>query len=68
MKRISLRTPSSAALFLVGTVAAVSALAQPPQGAYGPGFGMDRGMTGGSSPGYDQGGGYRQGSGYNRMR
>ncbi len=43
MKHMNLRTISTAALCLAGTVLTLSAFAQPPQGAYGPGYGSGSG-------------------------
>ena len=66
MKRMNLRKTLSAALLIGGTIAATTALADPPQGAYGPGYGMGPGMMGGYGGGYGYGpgmmGGY--GAGY----
>jgi len=55
MKRINLRQTLGAAALVGATIMATSALADPPQGAYGPGFGMG-GMMGGYGPGYGMGG------------
>jgi len=67
MKRMNLRKTLSAAVLIGGTVMAASALADPPQGAYGPGYGMGPGMMGGYGPGYGTGpgmmGGYGPGYG-----
>jgi len=71
MKRMNLGKTLSAAVFIGAAIVATSALAEPPQGAYGPGFGMGGMMGGygqGYGPGYDMGpgmmGGY--GPGYGR--
>jgi Spy/CpxP family protein refolding chaperone len=60
MKRMNLRKTLSAAVLMGGTIVAASALADPPQGAYGPGYGMGPGMMGGSDYGMGPGmmGGY----------
>jgi len=67
MKSMNLRKTLSAAVLIGGTVMAASALADPPQGAYGPGYGMGPGMMGGYGPGYGTGpgmmGGYGPGYG-----
>ena len=63
MKRMNLRTTLRAVpLILIGTLATVSAFAQPPQGGYGPAYGMGHpGMMGGYGPGYGQFPGYGMG-------
>jgi Spy/CpxP family protein refolding chaperone len=60
MKRMNLRKTLSAAILMGGTIVAASALADQPQGAYGPGYGMGPGMMGGSDYGMGPGmmGGY----------
>lgn len=47
MTHMNLRKTLSAAAKLGGTIVGASALAGPPQGAYGPGYGMGPGMMGG---------------------
>ena len=59
MKRMNLCKTLSAAILIGGTVVGASALADPPQGAYGPGYGMGAGMMGG----YGMGGGMMGGDG-----
>jgi Spy/CpxP family protein refolding chaperone len=63
MKSMNLRKTLSAAVLIGGTVMAASALADPPQGAYGPGYGMGPGMMGGYGPGYGTGPGMMGGYG-----
>lgn len=53
MKHMSLRKTSSAGLFLVGAIPAAGALAQAPQGAYSPGYGMTPGMMSAPAPDAD---------------
>ena len=65
MKHMSLRKTSSAGLFLVGAIPAAGALAQAPQGAYSPGYGMTPGMMSGPCPGCRSDRGYGRGSGMN---
>ena len=67
MKRMNLRKTLGAAILIGGTFVGVSALADPPQDAYGHGYGMG-GMMGGYGMGGDgmmggQGRGYGMGSG-----
>jgi len=57
MKRMNLRKTLSAAVLIGGTIAAASAMADQPQGAYG------HGMMGGYGPGYGQASGYGMGPG-----
>ena len=70
MKRMNLRKTLSAAVLIGGTMVAASAMADQPQGAYGPGYNMGPGMMGGYSQGQGYGmgpgmmGGYGQGTGY----
>jgi Spy/CpxP family protein refolding chaperone len=63
MKRTNLRKTLSAAALIGATVIATSALADPPQGTYGPGYGMGPGMMGGYGPGYSMGPGMMGGNG-----
>lgn len=68
MKHMNLRNTLSIAALIGGTIVAASALADPSQGRYGPGYGMMGGYGHGSGNGYGMGpgmmGGYGQGSGY----
>ena len=52
MKHMSLRKTLSAAVLIGGTIVTASALADPPQGAYGPGSGMMGGYGAGWMGGY----------------
>ncbi len=52
MKRMNLRKTLSAAALIGGTVVAASALADPSQGGYGPGYGMGSGMMNGYGVGW----------------
>jgi Spy/CpxP family protein refolding chaperone len=61
MKRMNLRKTLGAAVLMGGTIVAATALADPPQGGYGPGYGMGPGMMGG----YGYGMGPGQMGGYN---
>jgi Spy/CpxP family protein refolding chaperone len=64
MKRINLRKTLSAAALIGGALVGASALADPPpQGAYGPGYGMGPGMMGGYGAGYGMGPGMMDGYG-----
>jgi Spy/CpxP family protein refolding chaperone len=65
MKRVNLRKTFGAAALIGATIMAASALADPPQGAYGPGYGygMGSGMMGGYGPGYGMGSGMMGGQG-----
>lgn len=68
MKRMNLRKTLGAAILMGGAIAGGSALADPPQDAYGHGYGMGGGMMGGFGMGADgmmdgQGRGYGMGSG-----
>ena len=47
MKRMNLRNTLGAAMVVGGTLVGASALADSPQGGYGPGRDMGPGMTGG---------------------
>ncbi|MEO8135463.1 MAG: Spy/CpxP family protein refolding chaperone [Betaproteobacteria bacterium] len=62
MKRMNLRNTLSAALLAGGTLVGASALADSPQGGYGPGRDMGSGMMGGYGMGQGMMGDY--GSGY----
>jgi Spy/CpxP family protein refolding chaperone len=64
MKRMSLRTTLSAAILVGGTVVGASALADPPQGTFGPDYGMGPGMMGGYGAGYGMGPGMMGSRGY----
>ena len=68
MKRMNLRRTLGAAILMGGAIAGGSALADPPQDAYGHGYGMGGGMMGGYGMGADgmmdgQGRGYGMGFG-----
>jgi Spy/CpxP family protein refolding chaperone len=64
MKRMSLHKTLSAAMLVGGTIFGASALADPPQGTFGPDYGMGRGMMGGYGAGYGMGPGMMGGQGY----
>jgi Spy/CpxP family protein refolding chaperone len=63
MKRMSLPKTFGAAILLGGTIVAASALADPPQGTFGPDYGMARGMMGGYGAGHGMGSGMMGGYG-----
>lgn len=67
MKHINIRKTLNVAALIGASIVAASALADPPQGANGSGYGMGPGMMGGYGPGYGMGpgmmGGYGPGSG-----
>ena len=64
MKRMNLRKTLGAAILIGGTIVGASALADPPQDAYGHGYGMGGGMMGGYGMGGDgMMGGYGMGPG-----
>jgi Spy/CpxP family protein refolding chaperone len=54
MKRMNLRKTLGAAILMGGAIAGGSALADPPQDAYGHGYGMGGGMMGGYGMGADR--------------
>jgi len=62
MKRMNLRKTLTAGILLGATALAASAVANPPQGNFGPDYGMGSGMMGGYGMGPGMMGG--QGSGY----
>jgi Spy/CpxP family protein refolding chaperone len=62
MKRMNLRRALSAGILVGATAVAASAVASPPQGNFGPDYGMGPGMMGGYGMGPGMMGG--QGSGY----
>jgi Spy/CpxP family protein refolding chaperone len=62
MKRMNLRKALSAGILVGATAVAASAVADPPQGNFGPDYGMGPGMMGGYGMGPGMMGG--QGSGY----
>lgn len=62
MKRMNLRKALSAGILVGATAVAASAVADPPQGNFGPDYGMGQGMMGGYGMGPGMMGG--QGSGY----
>jgi Spy/CpxP family protein refolding chaperone len=53
MKRINIRKTLSFAALIGATIVGATALADPPQGAYGHGYGMGPGMMGGYDQGFD---------------
>jgi Spy/CpxP family protein refolding chaperone len=56
MKRINIRKTLSVAALIGATIVGATAMADPPQGAYGPGYyGMGPGMMGGYGGGYGPG-------------
>ena len=55
MKRMNLRKTLSGAALIGAMIMATTALADPPQGGYGPGYGMGPGMMGSYGPGYGMG-------------
>jgi Spy/CpxP family protein refolding chaperone len=59
MKRMNLRSTLSGAALIGAMIMTTTALADPPQGGYGPGYGMGPGMMGN----YGQGYGYGMGPG-----
>ncbi len=64
MKQMNLRKTLSAAVLIGGTIVGASALADPPQDAYGHGYGMGGGVMGGYAMGGDgMMGGYGMGPG-----
>ena len=64
MKHMNLRKALSAGILVGATAVAVSAVANPPQGNFGPDYGMGPGMMGGYGMGPGMMGGYGYGSGY----
>jgi Spy/CpxP family protein refolding chaperone len=70
MKRMNLRSTLSGAALIGAMIMTTTALADPPQGGYGPGYGMGPGMMGNYGQGYGHGmgpgmmGNYGQGYGY----
>jgi len=64
MKHVNLSKTLGTALLIGGTIAAASAIADPPQRAYGTN-GMGPGMMGGYGAGYGMTGGYAPGPGLN---
>jgi Spy/CpxP family protein refolding chaperone len=63
MKRMNLRKALSAGFLVGATAVAASAVANPPQGNFGPDYGMGPGMMGGYGMGPGMMGGYGQGYG-----
>jgi Spy/CpxP family protein refolding chaperone len=63
MKRMNLRKTLSGAALIGAMIMTTSALADPPQGGYGPGYGMGSGMMGSYGPGYGMGPGMMGGFG-----
>ncbi|MEP7182638.1 MAG: Spy/CpxP family protein refolding chaperone [Betaproteobacteria bacterium] len=63
MKRMNLRNALGAAVVVGGTIIGASALADSPQGGYGPGYGMGSGMMGGYGMGSGMMGSYGMGPG-----
>lgn len=70
MKHMNLRKALGVGILMGGTVVAAGANANPPQGNYGPDYGMGPGMMGGYGMGYGMGSGMMggQGSGYGMGR
>ena len=66
MKHMNLRKALGVCVLMGGTVVAAGASAYPPQGDFGPDYGMGPGMMGGQGSGYGTGRGMMsgQGSGY----
>ncbi len=64
MKRMKLRKTLSVAMLVGGTIVGATALADPPQGMFGPDSGMGPGMMGGYGAGYGMGPGMMGGQGY----
>jgi len=67
MKRMNLRSTLSGAALIGAMIMTTTALADPPQGGYGPGYGMGPGMMGNYGQGYGMGPGMMgsYGPGYN---
>ena len=63
MKRMNLRKTFSGAALIGAMIVATTALADPPQGGYGPGYGMGPGMMGSYGQGYGVGPGMMGGYG-----
>ena len=63
MKRMNLRKTLSGAALIGAMIMTTSALADPPQGGYGPGYGMGPGMMGSYGQGYGMGPGIMGGYG-----
>ncbi len=63
MKRMNLRKTFSGAALIGAMIVATTALADPPQGGYGPGYGMGPGIMGGYGQGYGMGPGMMGGYG-----
>ena len=63
MKRMNLRKTLSGAALIGAMIVGTTALADPPQGGYGPGYGMGPGMMGNYGPGYNMGPGMMGGFG-----
>ncbi len=63
MKRMTLRKTLSAAVLIGGTIVGASALADPPQDGYSPGYGMSGRMMGGYAMEDGMMGGYGMGPG-----
>jgi Spy/CpxP family protein refolding chaperone len=55
MKRMNLRSTLSGAALIGAMIMTTTALADPPQGGYGPGYGMGPGMMGNYGQGYGHG-------------
>src|SRR4026209_2648555 len=63
MKSMNLRSTLSCAALIGTMIMTTTALADPPQGGYGPGYGMGPGMMGNFGPGYNMGPGMMGGFG-----